>query len=147
MDSDFARRSGFQSKDKDVQMAILRSCLSDGTLKIVMNLPDSDKTDPTKVIAALKMHAVGQLNVVMEGRNFNLHAQQDSESFDDFYTDLKDLSKTCEFCEKCEDSLIRDCMVVGLIDGDTVERLLVKRNISLQKTIELCRAEETAKKH
>ena len=74
-------------------MALLRSCLADDTLKVVLNLQlgDNVKDKPDEVIAALKRHVQGQLNVVIERRNFNLRDQKEGESLDDFLTDLREL--------------------------------------------------------
>ena len=146
---DFVQLSNLESKCRATQMAVLRTCLSDETLKVVMNLnlPAAARDNTVEVIKALRVHAHGQLNVVMERRNFNLRNQQEGEAFDDFYTDIKELAKTCEFCDKCQSSLIRDRIVVGLRDADTVEHLLVEKNVSIDKAVELCRAEEAAKWH
>ena len=144
---DFVHLSSLEKKDPPTQMAVLRTCLSDETLKVVMNLPDVDKNDCRSVIKALRSHAQGQLNVVMERRNFNLRQQHDGESFDDFLTDIKELAKTCQFCDQCQPSLIRDRIVVGIRDSETIEHLLVEKNVPLDKAVEICRAEEAAKRH
>ena len=101
---DFYQLSGLEDKDPVFRMAVLRSCFSDETLKIAMNLdlPDEHKNSPTEVIKALRVHAHGQINVVMERRNFNLRTQQPGEMFDDFLTSLKELAKTCDFCAVLE---------------------------------------------
>ena len=89
---DFAKLTSLEKKDDDLQMAVLRTCMSDDTLKVVLNLqlPDADKSKPTKVIQALRDHALGQLNIVIKRINFNLRAQNEGESFDDFLTDLRE---------------------------------------------------------
>ena len=58
---DFERLAQLSKKDKESQMAILRSCLADDTLKVVLNLAlPREKRDVTKeVIAALEEHANG----------------------------------------------------------------------------------------
>ena len=146
---DFERLAQLTKKDQDSQMAILRSCLSDETLKVVLNLSlDEEKKNVTKeVIAALQEYANGQINTVIERRNFNQRTQKSGESFDDFFTDLKSLVQTCNFCDNCQNSLIRDRIVVGLQDADIIERLLVEKDLSLLKAADICRAEEAAKRH
>jgi len=44
--------------------------------------------------------------------------------FDAFLSDLLELAKTCEFCVVCQDSLIRDRIIIGLRDGDIIDKLL-----------------------
>ena len=112
-----------------------------------LSLSDEDMQKTGEVIKALRLHAQGQLNVVMERRNFNLRFQQEGEQFDDFLIDIKELVKTCAFCSKCQPSLIRDRIVVGIQDSDTIEHMLVEKDLPLQKAIDMCRAEEAAKRH
>ena len=121
-----------------MQMAILRSCFSDDTLKIVRNLSSDAQKTPDTVIDALRTHARGQVNVVMERHNFNLRSQHVGELFD--------LAKTCDFCDTCEESLIRDRVVVGIRDSDIAERLLAEKGLTLTRAIEICRAEEAARR-
>ena len=143
---DYALLSGLTQQPIDVQMAILRSCFSDDTLKIVRNLSSDAQKTPDTVIDALRTHARGQVNVVMERRNFNLRSQHAGELFDDFVMDLRDLAKTCDFCDACEESLIRDRVVVGIRDSDIAERLLAEKGLTLTRAIEICRAEEAARR-
>ena len=44
--------------------------------------------------------------------------------FDTFLVDLLVLAKSCEFCEGCRDSLIRDRIIIGLKDNDTINKLI-----------------------
>ena len=45
------------------------------------------------------------------------------------------------------DTLIRDRIVIGLRDGAIIERLLVEKDLTLECAIDLCRAEESAKRY
>ena len=123
--------SGLTQQPIDMQMAILRSCISDYTLKIVRDLSSDAQKTPDTVIDALRMHARGQVYVVMEHLNFNLRSQHAGELFDDFIMDLRDLAKTCDFCDTCEESLIRDRVVVGIRDSDIAECLLAEKRINV----------------
>ena len=44
--------------------------------------------------------------------------------FDTFLEDLLQLAKSCDFCSGCEESLIRDRIIIGLKDADTIDKLL-----------------------
>lgn len=79
------------------------------------------------------------------------------------------MAKSCEYCEGCRDSLIRDRLIVGLRDTETVNVLLKKPGqsfvkffsfpmrlhksrffpnileLNLQQTINICRVEEKRK--
>ena len=73
--------------------------------------------------------------------------QQPGESFDDYLVSLRELAKTCNFCSaECSQKSIRDQIIEGLLDGDTIEELLKQQNLTLDATITTCRAQEAAKK-
>ena len=50
--------------------------------------------------------------------------QDEDEMFDGFLRDLLELAKSCDFCSSCEDSLIRDRIIIGLKDAETIDKLL-----------------------
>ena len=82
---------------------------------------------------------------MIEWRNFNLWRQQPvGETFDEFLTDLKELVKTFNHCDTCRDSLVQDWIIVGLRDGDIVEKVLAKFDLILKDAIDLGRVEEAA---
>ena len=41
---------------------------------------------------------------------------------------------------------LRDQIIKGLLDGDTVEYLLQEKDLSLHKTVHMCQDQEAAKK-
>ena len=53
--------------------------------------------------------------------------------------------KSCNFCDACRNPTLRDKTVLGVIDRDVQEALLKERNISLERTVDICRAAEHAK--
>ena len=146
---DYEALSKLKARPVNEQLALLRRCLSDDTLKVMLNLKlsDADKDDTDKIIEALKVHSHGKVNVVIERRSFNLRVQSSTESFDDYLTALRELVKTCDFCEDCCPTLIRDRIVTGIRDGEVIKKLLATDALDLDKTIATCRAEEAAIKH
>ena len=138
--------SGIGSMELRRQMAALRACLSDDTLRIVrnMDLEEANKNDITVVLERLEDYAIGQVNEVLERKRFNFRVQAEGETFDDFVTSLRDLSRSCNFCRSCNESLIRDKIVIGLRCADTVQKLCAVPKLSLASAISLCRAQEAA---
>ena len=57
---------------------------------------------------------------------------------------LRELLSTCNFCEQCRDSLTRDRIVVGLRDPVVIKKLCAAPCLTLNKAVEICRAEEAA---
>ncbi len=96
---------------------------------------------------AIQRYVEGQINESVERRNFRRRTQQPGESLDDFLVSLRELAKTCHFCsEECTQKNIRGQIIEGLIDGDTVEALLQKKDLTLATTITKCRGQEAAKR-
>ena len=84
------------------------------------------------------------MNEVLERKKFNSRVQGEGETFDDFLTCLRDLSRSCNFCSSCNVSLIRDRIVIGLRSTETVHKLCAIPNLSLPAAISLCRCQEAA---
>ena len=89
----------------------------------------------------------GQINVTVERRNFRKRKQQLGETFDDFLCSLRELAKTCQFCDDdCTQNNIRDQIIEALNDPDTAQELLKEQPLTLPVTITTCRGTEAAKK-
>ena len=136
-----------ESAKKKVQALTL--CFSRETLSVVQNLglSDADKQDITAIITAIKTYIDGHINESVERRHFRRRIQQPGESFDDFLLAFRELAKTCNFyTNECIQKNIRDQLIEGILDGDTVENLLQIKDLTLDKAIQVCQAQEAAKK-
>ena len=141
--------SGLSEESAEKKVQALTLCFSRETLSIVHNLglSDADKRDITAIIAAIKAYIDGHINESVERRNFRRRTQQPGETFDDFLLTLRELVKTCNFCTNdCMQKNIRDQIIEGILDGDTVEDLLQIKDLTLDKAIQVCQAQEAAKK-
>ena len=103
---------------------------------------DADLSD---VVDAMEKHLRKQRSVLVDRRAFYAHVQEDGENFEDFLCTVKELAAFCDLCTQCFDSRLRDKVVCGLRDEDTVKRLLEDPDLDLQKTIDICRASENAR--
>jgi len=117
--------------------------LSRETLAIVNNLGLSQRDDSAEIIQAIKQYMDGQINESVECRNLRSRRQKPGESFDDYQVTLTELTKTCNFCST---ENIRDQIIEGVMDWDTVEHLLRQQQLTSEAAITICRAQETAKK-
>ena len=121
---------GTQSNAKQVQALTL--CLSRETVTIVDNLglSEAQRGSVKDVVDAIQSYVEGLVNESVERRIFRRRGQQPGETFDDFLVSLRELAKTCKFCSKeCTDKNIRDQIIQGLLDGDTIEDLLKERDL------------------
>ena len=76
---------------------------------------------------------------------FCRRTQEPGESFDDFLLALRELVKACNFfSNECIQKNIRDQLIEGILDGDTVEDLLQIKDLNLDKAIQVCQAQEAA---
>ena len=128
--------SGLAGESNEKKVQALTLCFSRETLSIVQNLglSSDEMKDVTTIIAAIKKYIDGHVNESVERRNFRRRTQQPGECFDDFLLALRDLVKTCNFCfNDCMQKNIRDQVIEGILDGDTVENLLQVKDLSLDK--------------
>ena len=106
---------GTQAQEKRVQALTL--CLSRETVTIVENLglSEAQRGNAGDIVKAMGVYVTGQLNESVERRTFRRRTQQPGESFDDFLVSLRELAKTCNFCnDGCAQKNIRDQIIEGL---------------------------------
>ena len=138
--------SGLSGADAAIKVHALKFCMSCETLTIVDNL-GLTKAERAQIIAGLKRYVRGRINETVERRNFRQRKQASGEAFDDYLISLRELAKTCNFCDdKCLQNSLRDQLVEGIIDPDTFQDLLKEQDLTLEKAIKICRAMEAAKK-
>ena len=136
--------SKLDKMEATVQLAMLENCLGSDGLKICNSLAfGTDETKDMKaVIMKLEETFIGELNETYERYMFNLRKQQSGESIDDYVTDLRNLAKSCKFCDCLGESLLRDRIVMGVRDLETRKKLLEIKNLKLSACIDLCRSIE-----
>ena len=144
---DYSIVTKLNDESAEYKCSMLRYTFSDETQKIyeTLGLTDDEEKDVNIIINKLETFAKGTVNETMERHIFNSRDQQDGEPFDDFLTEIKILSKNCNFCQTCHDGLIRDRIVGGIQDPSLRQKLLSDDKLSLKKCEEACRAREKAK--
>lgn len=89
----------------------------------------------------------GRVNETIERRSFRRQTQQVGESFDDYLVSLRELAKTCNFCDNaCLQKALRDQIIKGLLDGEIIQELLQVKDLTLDQAITKCRGLEAAKR-
>ncbi|XP_022797624.1 uncharacterized protein LOC111335894 [Stylophora pistillata] len=136
--------SGATAKEKQIQTAIILNCAGNDVLEVYDNLTwneEGDKDDPEKVFEALEKYCNPRDNEVMESHRFwNIEYQ---EPFDKLFTELQRRITACNFLEK--DRMLRD-KIVFTVTGKLQELLLREDNLTLDKTLKICRAFEQSNK-
>ena len=128
------------------QASMLRYSFTEDTRKIynTLNLSEEEAKTSATIIAQLETFAKGTINETMERHILNSRKQEEGEEFDEFLTEIKILSKNCNFCTQCHDGLIRDKIVGGIQDDALRQKLLAVDKLTLQKAEEMCNASEKA---
>lgn len=68
-------------------------------------------------------------------------------SFDNFSVSLRELAKTCNFCNNdCLQKVLHDQIIEGLHNGDIIQELLQVKHLTLDQAITKYRGMEAAKK-
>ena len=145
--TDYAVVTELEQKSAEYQCSMLRYTFTEETRKIynTLGLTTDEAKNATTIIQKLETFAKGTVNETMERHTFNSRRQEEGEPFDDFLTELKHLSKDCNFCPNCHDGLLRDRIVAGIRDHPLRRKLLSTDALDLKKTEDLCRATEKAK--
>lgn len=145
----FIRLSGLMEDgitDND-RRDFLEQSLTLESLQTIRNLGMSaaEAADWESIVKAMRAYVVGRQNVTVERRNFRKRKQEKGERFDDYLISLRELAKTCNFCnDECTESALRDQLVEGLYDPEAVHTLLKQSDLTLKNLINLVQAHEAA---
>ena len=90
---------------------------------------------------------MGESNITYERFIFNKRVQEEGESFELYYADLQRLIKSCDYCDACQKSILKDRIVIGIRDANVQKDLLKVRDLSVDKAVDICRASEKATSH
>ena len=124
----YATITQLQKQPAEYQVALFLHTIGDAALQIYNGFTfdtDDDSRSVADILAKFDYE-----RFVFHNRN-----QQQSEQFEQFLTSIRVLVKSCNFCDACRNSTLRDRIVLGVIDRDMQEALLKERNISLERTI------------
>ena len=140
----------FVSTEQSYQVALLIHTFGDDALKIYNGFhfdTPKDQRTMAEVIAKFQEFAVGEVNETYERLMFNRRCQHVGKSFESFLTAIRSLIKTCNYCDNCVDTILRDRIVLGIRDPDTQTQLLKERALTTTVCIAICKAAESARGH
>ncbi len=85
-------------------------------------------------------------NIIFERACFNLRKQEKGQSVELFITALHQAVEHCEYSD-IRNELIRDRLVVGIMDRSLSERLQMEADLTLDKAKKIIRQKEAVKEH
>ena len=138
------------SQEEQYQKALFLCTIGESALEIYNAFDFAPSENPDKVssiISKFDQYFTGDINETYERFKFNQRQQATSENFDTYLTELRNMRKTCNFCECLSDSLLRDRIVLGIRDDGARKRLLQERSLDLKKCIDICKSAENAITH
>lgn len=140
----FLLATGNEGKGDKVKIAMLLNCIGDEAMEIYNTFKPEDADTLEKVTKLYDSYFTPRKNVVYNRYKFFTRVQQESEAIEHYITALKSLAKSCEFKED-EESLIRDRVVIGIVDKQLQEVLLRESDLTLSKAMNQCRAAELSR--
>ena len=110
----------------EFQLAMFKHAIGDDALKVIktFNYAEGENSSDWRVVMGkMEKHCIGEVNEIYERYCFNMRDKLPTESVDSFVAELRNLAKTCNFCDCLRDSL---------------------RDLTLNRCIDVCRSEEVA---
>lgn len=129
----FMSVSGQNAKSDEEKINILMYVLGEEAEEIMLQfhtIPDTYEA----TFQAFENHFIPRRNIIFERYKFNTRIQQPGESAESFITNLHSLAEHCKY-GSLKDELIRDRIVVGMLDQRTSERLQLQSNLTLSECI------------
>ena len=108
-------------------------------------LSADERKQYTTVKEKFDRYFVKKHNVIFERAKFNSRHQRKGETVDNFITDLHCLAEHCAYGE-LHSEMIRDRIVVGLLDDGLSEKMQLDPNLTLERAVSMARQSETVHK-
>ena len=143
----YSKITHLNDQEESYKVALLLHTLGDDALRIYNGFhfdTEEDNRTVAEILQKFKDFAVGEENETYERYVFNKRIQADGESFDAFLADLRNLLRSCNYCQNCTPGILRDRIVLGIKDANTQTALLKERNLNLENCISICKAAENA---
>lgn len=140
-----ATRQADDRTPDDVKTSLLLHAIGEAGQEVYETLPltFADKEKYAVVVTKFEEYYVPKKNITRERYRFFTRSQEPGETIDHYVTALRTLAQTCDF-GGTRDSLIRDRLVLGVLDSRITKRLLSADDPPLDKALSICRAEEAA---
>ena len=135
-------------KSDEVKSSMLLTCIGPRGTEVYNTFvfdDDSMKMNFNNILQQFDDYCSLLKNVTFLRHKFFLYRQSEGQCFDNFVTELKKLSKECEFSH-LQNSLIRDMIVIGITENHLRQHLLRKPDLTLESALKLGHATRKLKK-
>lgn len=143
----FRSASGLQSKSEETQVNTFIYSMGAEADDILSSfaLTEAERKEYTTVVDRFETYFNKKRNVIYERARFNQRRQNQGEPVDAYITDLHKLSEHCQFGTLREE-MIRDRIVVGILDTSLSEKLQLDSTLTLEKATTEVRQREMVRK-
>ena len=130
-----------------IRLASLHSVMGKDCLQTFLNLniSDEDRNNVEACMTTLENYFKLQRNIVYELYVFNSCEQNQGESVDSYITHLQKFASSCKL-GTLTDELIRDKLVIGILNRGTKGKLLQEKSLTLDKAIDIAHSNEITSK-
>lgn len=138
--------TGCSEKSQKIQAAVLLHSVGEHVLEIIetLGLQEDERNNKDIILQKLEQYFVPKVNTSLVRQKFNRRVQGLNEDFDSFLKDLRIMANECEYGQ-LKESIIKDVIISGIRDKRTKNKLLTyEGNLTLDKTIQICKAAEEA---
>ena len=139
---------GADEKVDKIKIGIFLTCIGPKGREIFDTLRfDSDGDDKKyeKVLEKFEADLVPRKNITYSRYEFFTYRQKEGQPFNKYHTDMKKLCTDSEL-GTLDSDLLRDMLVIGLIDKRLQERLLRDTTLTLEKVVTTCKNAELTHK-
>jgi hypothetical protein len=137
--------ASIKDQNPEYQTALFLHSIGEKALEIYNSFDfqnEHESNDLATIIKKFDAYAIGEKNETYERYIFNCRHQEPGESFEKFLGSTRTLAQTCNFCKCMYESLIRDKILIGIVEQETRRKLLDERELTLNQCIDICRAAE-----
>ena len=142
----YALATELNSKPAEVQVSVLLTVIGTEAHKVfnTFQLTEEEKKSLRAVLDAFGKYCQPYVNTAFERYRFNLRGQGPGESFEQYVTALRQIALRCDFENITPDQILRDRIMFGITDNKVRDRLLREKSLTLDRTLEICRANEVS---
>ena len=139
--------SGLDERSDRFQVATFLSLIDDDALKVdngfQFGTPELDRS-ASEIIAQFERYSIGEPNETYERFVFNNRQQNERETSESFLASIRLLIRSCNYCDSCAPSILRDRIVLGVRSTSLQTALLKEGKLNLKTAIDICKAFENA---
>ena len=119
--------AGLNDQSEDYKCAMLLHCVTIEAMRIFNGMKfggGEDRNKMADILVKYDQHFLGQKQEFFERFQFNRRTQESGESIVGYVSVLRNMAKTCGFCDCMRERLLMDRLLLGILDDKTRKEFL-----------------------